>query len=136
MVADNFRVLVTGSRTWTGALRICTALGEVWKEHPHATLVTGACPKGADHLAEYWWTRWGGVTERWPADWDRHRKRAGFIRNEYMVSLGADLALAFIMPCANPKCRNREPHGSHGATHCAALAERAGIEVRRFTPDG
>jgi hypothetical protein len=58
-----------------------------------------------------------------PADWDRYGKAAGMIRNAAMVKAGADICLAFV--------RN----GSRGATHCADLAERAGIPTRRFTRD-
>jgi len=112
------RVLVTGSRTWAdetviaAALRPCLAPGTV--------LVSGACPHGADAIAERLWQSWGGKAERHPADWDTGRQ-AGFARNAAMVALGADICLAFI--------RDDSP----GATHAARLAEQAGIPVRRFT---
>ena len=48
-----------------------------------------------------------------------------------MVTLGAGLCLAWIMPCVKPYCRRPDPHGSHGATHCADLAGKAGIPVIR-----
>lgn len=47
--------------------------------------------------------------------------RAGYYRNELMVSLGADLCLAFIAD------------ESRGASHCAQLAWEAGIKTVRFT---
>jgi hypothetical protein len=49
-----------------------------------------------------------------------------------MVSLGADLCLAFIGDCTSPRCDIEGEHPSHGATGCASLAEAAGIPVRRF----
>jgi len=118
-----FRVLITGSRDWGDALRICGVLSDVWNEHPGATLVSGACPKGADHIAEYYCTRWGVKIERHPADWKTYGKSAGFRRNEDMVALGADLCLAFIK------------NNSRGATHCANCAEAAGIPTRRYPSD-
>ena len=137
-----FRLLVAGSRTWMDAARFAFALGEATGEamkagHPMSEIVIihGACPKGADAMAERLARDYRLRTEPHPADWDTHGKRAGFIRNEAMVSLGADLALAFIMPCLLPSCRDRKPHGTHGASHCARLAERAGITVRRVTGD-
>jgi hypothetical protein len=96
-----------------------------------AVIVHGACPTGADCHRQ----RMGpggspapriiGLTEeRHPADWRPggvFDRSAGFRRNAHMVSLGADVCLAFI--------RN----GSNGASHTARLASQAGIEVRRWT---
>ena len=45
------RVLITGSRTWTDTTTIRSALASVWG-HGDAVLVSGGCPRGADHLDE------------------------------------------------------------------------------------
>lgn len=50
-----------------------------------------------------------------------------------MVQAGADVCLAFITPCRLRICRAKPEHGSHGASHCADLAENAGIKVWRYT---
>src|SRR5262249_49674527 len=102
------RVLVTGSRAWTDRDAIRDALGEHWA--PGNVLVTGACPNGADAIAEHLWRSWGGPVERHPADWSEGRS-AGQARNAAMVALGADICLAFI--------RDDSP----GASCCARLAE-------------
>ena len=112
------RVLVTGSRTWTDEEAIAEALAGHWHDG-NALLVTGACPRGADEIAERIWRSHGGLVERHPADW-RTGRDAGMRRNADMVSLGADVCLAFIRD------------GSPGATQAARLAEQAGIPVHRF----
>lgn len=125
------RILVTGSRDWSDVDAIWAALARLAETNPLATLVSGACPTGADAIAEDWWARFGGTVERHPADWSRGRK-AGPERNAHMVALGADICLAFIGPCTSPRCPRTDEHPSHGATGCADLAERAGIETRRY----
>jgi hypothetical protein len=115
------RVLVTGSRTWTDETVIRGALREHWQ--PGTVLVTGACPRGADAIAERLWRSWGGQAERHPADWAAGRG-AGFARNAAMAARGADACLAFIRD------------GSPGATHAARLAALAGIPVHRYSHPG
>ncbi len=112
------RVLVTGSRAWTDEEAIAGALAGHWHDG-NALLVTGACPRGADEIAERIWRSRGGLVERHPAD-GRTGRDAGMHRNAAMVALGADVCLAFICD------------GSSGATHAARLAGQAGIPVRRF----
>ena len=113
-----YRVLVTGSRTWTDEAAIADSLAGHWHDG-NALLVTGACPSGADEIAERIWRSRGGQIERHPAGWTTGRD-AGMRRNAAMVALGADVCLAFIRD------------GSPGATHAVHLAEQAGIPVHRF----
>lgn len=135
------KVLVTGSRTWTDAATIRLALeavadAAVAANVPMVTVVHGACPNGADEIADQWvrWYRGGTLVlaERHPALWTKYQKRAGFVRNELMVANGADLCLAFLAPCSDSKCTEPKPHDSHGATHCAELADERGIPLRVF----
>lgn len=130
--SGTYRILVTGSRDWTDRDAIARALSaahrSLHEQHydrpmdpesdPIIILVSGACPTGADALAEDVWGRL--PLERHPADWRRYGKRAGFVRNAGMVSSGASICLAFI--------RN----GSRGASMTAALAEKAGIATYRY----
>jgi hypothetical protein len=135
-VSGTFRVLITGSRSWSDEQAIREALASViaLQGPENVTVVHGAASCGADAIADRVATSWGGglMVERHPADWQRHGRSAGFRRNAEMVALGADVCLAFVLPCTDPKCRKSEPHGSHGASHTARLAEKAGIPTRRF----
>lgn len=118
------RILVTGSRDWDDWRRVISALVEHWDYS--VTIVHGACPTGADEITDwlcknlFWHLECIMEVERHPADWEKYGRRAGFIRNDQMVQLGADICLAFI--------RN----GSKGATMTADIAEAAGIPVLRI----
>lgn len=127
-----FRVLVTGSRSWCDPQRIYTELDALLKQHPDLLLVHGACAQGADAIADRWAIRNGIPVERHPADWSRIGRSAGFHRNAAMTRAGADICIAFIDVCEKRGCREPMPHGSHGAEHCAGLADEAGIDVVPF----
>ncbi len=83
----------------------------------------GGCPQGADAIADEIWRSGGGRVERHSADWQRHGRRAGIIRNIEMAAASIDICLAFI-----------HDH-SPGATHCADEAERQGVRVERHLCD-
>lgn len=140
-----YRVLVTGSRTWADVDSLRHQLTRAWLtvDRPFV-VVNGACPDGADYLASDWVANMldaemGDVREEQhpaqnhPTEYFGPWPAAGPRRNAHMVGLGADLCLAFVMPCTKPGCRRPQPHGSHGATNCADLAEAAGIPTRRYT---
>ena len=125
----DYRVLVTGSRTWVD-------LDSVWRildglllpergtlSSGNEIVIVHGAANGADALAMQWADArrddgWLVCDEPHPADWVSHGRKAGILRNLYMVGLGADLCLAFIRD------------NSRGATHCATTAHMAGIETR------
>lgn len=132
------RILVTGSRDWSDWQTLTYAMFEAVDDYGEVVVVHGACPTGADAMADWVGENLlgflevvGARVERHPADWSRGRK-AGPERNAHMVSLGADVCLAFIGDCTSPRCHISGKHPSHGASGCADLAEKAGIETRRF----
>jgi hypothetical protein len=115
------RILVTGSRDWDDVAVVMTALRDAANGLPRDTvLVHGACPTGADALAEKVWLASGRPVERHPADWAGYGRYAGPRRNKQMVDLGADVCLAFIKG------------GSAGASGTAKMADDAGIPVIRY----
>lgn len=128
--AKDYRVLITGSQLWTDKKYIFEELDWEFEQYFLATdcevfvLVHGDCPNGADAFAKEWAechrlvTPWLMRIENHPADWNGPRKRgAGYARNAEMVKLGADRCHAFIL------------NESNGSTHCAGLAEKAGIDT-------
>lgn len=121
------RILVTGTRHgWNYAeLRdaLDTALADSgWTpDFLPPVLVHGDAP-GVDRQAAAIWSAWGFPTEAHPADWEGQGRKAGPLRNEEMVSLGADLCLAFVHPT------------SRGTLDCIRRAKRDGIPVIIYKP--
>ncbi len=122
------RILVTGSRDWTDRNVVRTALVDAWIElgRPmNAVLVQGECHLGgADQIAAEIWRGWGYPVEGHPAEMGPDGHVLGPKRNAHMVSLGADVCLAFPLP------------SSRGTKNCMRLAREAGIPVREFSPLG
>lgn len=118
---------MTGSREWSDVHALRAVLDGLLAEHGALEVVHGACPRGADAIADQWVTdqQQAGadvVVERHPADWGRHGRAAGLRRNTEMVAAGADLVVAFMQPGA----------ANRGTAHCMQAARRAGIPVRRY----
>ena len=114
-----YRILITGSRNWNDEQALAAPLFEYTGCYRQDELVVvhGGCPTGADAIAEKLCQNYGIRTEVHLADWDKHGRAAGPIRNQQMVDLGADICLAF-------------PLGeSRGTRHCMRVAEKAGIKV-------
>lgn len=114
------KILITGSRDWTDRAAIENAFDQVQSVHDQYTLISGACPTGADRMGEEIAQEMGWDIERYPADWDKYGKRAGFLRNAEMVALNPDITLAFIK------------NESKGASMTAGLSEKAGIKTVRI----
>lgn len=149
----DYRVIVTGSRTWPDDLAVRLALARVaLSDAPMSSVLTvvhGACPTGADATAAAWCRliRKSGNDpvigrdlrlreEPHPADWKAHGRAAGPIRNQEMVDAGADLVLAFVMRCTLKGCAGKPEHVTHGTQDCITRAEKAGIPVWRITERG
>ena len=140
----SFRVLVTGPRGWTAVEPVHRRLDLLLAIYGVLTVVHGACPTGFDKICHNWAlnayhaSSYGAVIpEPHPAIWRVNGvfdRAAGFTRNAEMVALGAGLCLAGDMPCTDAKCRRQDPHRTHGTSHCADLADKAGIPVEWITP--
>ncbi len=117
------RIIVTGSRNWTNRDLIRRALRvEMLFDKPENVTVVHGDARGADRIAGEVAKELGMNVEEYPADWKQYGKKAGPIRNQKMVDLGADVCLAFPMS------------DSRGTWDCMTRAERAGIPVAEITP--
>jgi hypothetical protein len=112
------RIGVTGGRRYANFDRIYDTL-KLFNYTPMGghTLVYGGA-SGADDLAHgivsesFYWEQ-----ERFEADWERHGRAAGPIRNQQMVDSGLDLLIAF--------------QGGRGTEDMIRRAKAAGVLVLR-----
>jgi hypothetical protein len=112
------RLLICGGRDWTDRAAIRRLLEQL---RPAVVLEGGA--RGADRLARQEAAALRIKVETYWADWVRHGRRAGLVRNQRMLDEGRpDLVAAF------PTER------STGTWHMVGLARRAGVEVRLLGP--
>jgi SLOG family YspA-like protein len=115
------RVIVAVARGWTDEELVGRVLAKLWHDDPETVLVHGANPRrDSDAMARRLWLDWGLKEDPHPADWTRHGKAAGPIRNREMLAAGADEVIVFLTA------------GSRGARDLADEAERRGIKVTRY----
>ncbi len=116
------RVLVCGSRDFTDRAAICRAM-QAAKERERLQdrdmhVVHGDAP-GADRLAGALATVFGWSCSTYPADWSRHGRGAGPIRNQRMLDEGKpDIVLAFV---------NKPLAESRGTADMVRRARAAGV---------
>lgn len=106
-------VLVCGSRKWRDIHAIRMRL---LKLPPDCEIIHGAA-RGADMIAAALATDFGFTVRAFPADWDRHGKAAGPIRNLAMLDERPDLVVAF------------QVGESSGTQHTINEARKRGIPV-------
>lgn len=97
------------------------------------------CKRGVDHFMHEWSEMFDDsvVLEiPHPADWDLHRKAAGFVRNQEMVDARMDALMVWANPCSKRTrwCPPGE-HPSHGTADCVERARVAKVPIH-FSPEG
>ncbi len=117
-------ILVCGSRDWTDEQpireRLRHIIDAVPPEADEPTVIHGDAP-GADSIAGAVALDLGFWVEAMPADWRRHGKKAGPLRNLSMLDRKPDLVLAF------------QKNASRGTQHTIDQARARGIPVEVFT---
>lgn len=109
-------ILVCGSREWTDQALIHRRLA-YWREPDMAQVVIHGAAKGADTQAARIAKDLGYTVEPFPADWRKHGKPAGIIRNIAMLDRNPDLVIAF------------QVNGSRGTQHTISAARTRGYQV-------
>lgn len=118
----SMKILVTGSRDWSDE----KAIEREFKKLPQGTIIVhGACPTGADAMAEKLAKKYGFPIRRYPAEWELEGKSAGpkrnakMIREEHRSGDPIHQALAFTVDLSR----------SRGTKDCVERARKAGIKV-------
>lgn len=110
------KVIIAGGRTFKDYDLLCRKADVFLSRQSEVEIVSGAA-KGADKLGERYAEERGYDMKLFPADWNQHGKRGGYIRNEEMARY-ADALIA---------CWDEQ---SKGTKHMIDLAELYGLKVR------
>ena len=108
------RVLVTGGRDFSNRELLFETLDRLHAVRGFTVLIHGDA-NGADRLAGEWGAARGVTVEVHPADWKKHGRAAGPIRNQKMLEEKPDLVVAF--------------PGGRGTADMVRKAKQAGLEV-------
>lgn len=113
------RVLVCGGRDYTNATRLEAELLMLDHDRGIDCIIHGNA-RGADTLANRAAKAFGWKTDVYPADWSKHGKSAGPIRNGVMLQFGKpDVVMAF--------------PGGVGTNDMVKRARAAGVTVLEIT---
>jgi hypothetical protein len=108
-------VLVCGGRDYSDWQMVINTLANIRRTRGIRVLMHGGAP-GADSLADKWGRLANVAMEVYKADWKKHGKAAGPMRNERMLKTGKpDLVVAF--------------PGGRGTADMVSRAKAAGVEV-------
>ena len=88
------KVLVCGGRDYSHWRTVHLALDDLHKATPITEVIQGGA-SGADAHADSWANKRGVRNSPVYADWDKHGKAAGPIRNKAMLGMKPDLVVAF-----------------------------------------
>ena len=117
MTNSLFKVIVAGGRQFRNYNLMKEALNELLaKRLPKVEIVSGTA-QGADKMGERYAADIGLKVKRFPAEWNRYGRSAGYRRNEVMAGY-ADCLVAFW------------DGSSRGTGHMINLAKDKGLIVR------
>ncbi len=105
------RVLVCGGRDFNDIKLLWATLNEI-----NITVLIQGGARGADEHAKHYAQDTVIPFEEYPADWNKHGRKAGYIRNKQMLDEGKpDLVVAF--------------PGGKGTAMMVKLAKEAGVKT-------
>ena len=117
------KVIIAGGRSFDDYAKLCEYCDYILQNKTEVEIVSGTA-RGADKLGERYAKERGYSIKRFPADWVKHKKSAGYKRNAQMADY-ADGLIAFW------------DEESRGTMHMINLAREKGLKVRVciYTPN-
>lgn len=116
------RIIVCGGRDYADRDHVFRVLDKIHTLRSICEIIQGECPAGADRFAREWALNRGQTLTRCRAEWEKHGKRAGPLRNRHMLTLKPDGVVAF--------------PGGRGTQDMITAAQEAGVPVYRPRPSG
>jgi len=111
-----FKVIIAGSRDFDDYNLLRNTMDKLLVNKTQVTIISGTA-RGADRLGEQYAQERGYNLLRFPADWDKYGKKAGYIRNKEMAR-AADACVVFW---------NGQ---SKGSKHMIDIAKKHGLQLR------
>lgn len=116
------RIIICGSRYWTDKESIFEIISWLKSVYSHNLIIIHGGAKGADTIAGSIAAKLNIPVEVYPANWNKHGRAAGPIRNREMLSKGADLVVGFTYSLDDSK----------GTANMINLAKQAGVSTLVF----
>lgn len=116
---EKFRVIIAGSRGFDDYNLLVGKCNYLLSEKmkTHDIVIISGTARGADQLGEKFAEEMGYELEKYPADWDKYGKSAGYIRNKEMAE-HADAVICFW------------DGSSLGTKHMVDIAKEKGLIVK------
>ena len=112
------KVIIAGSRDFNDYNKLCHYCDYLLQNQTEIEIVSGTA-RGADKLGEKYANEKGYPIKQFPANWNKFKKAAGYVRNEEMAKY-ADALIAFW----NGK--------SKGTEHMINLAKKYNLKIRIY----
>lgn len=116
MSSGKFDVIIAGSRVFNDYQMLARHCDYLFSAHKPTSIISGTA-RGADTLGERYAKERGIPVQRFPAQWDKYGKRAGYLRNQEMLDHADGLIAAW-------------DGKSKGTAHMIEIAKQKGIPVR------
>jgi hypothetical protein len=114
------KVLVCGGRDYDDDVKVFETLDRVNVEKDIIDVIISGQARGADTIGEWYAKDRGLEIDKYPAQWNKYGKSAGYKRNTQMLVEGKpDLVVAF--------------PGGRGTAMMVKIAKDAGVEVMEVT---